>query len=471
MDATEEINFDDFDADGLDFDVVKSAEERIKIEEDNGRIKCFYSYIDSVTDVIIEDEKTDKKHIKLLLEIDTKNKITKIYPFNTFAQSPNFLLPKYGIERIIFNGYKISIEKSDDGKFSVLKGLPKLFLSTLVQGLGFRREYHIIARKISEEQPNCSELIINKNGISEVNETSITINDMDLDAIRRGLDRIVEKGRDEISFSKSLFVYSEILHKLAPTKYPEKKVPLKKDVIYKTLRNVDFQKSNISSADKEGLLAIKDNIDFGYLTALKNEFEILISGNHKEECYQDFLQKNPMLLTLFAGSPYIQFKSQAYVGGKSFDNTNGKYPDFLLKHKIVNNTFIVEIKKPSTKLLEITPYRGTDVFAPSDELSGAISQFLAQKYNLETTIATLTHEAEDKNVEAYNVQGLVIIGKLNSLTEKFHKRSFELYRNNQKNVRIITYDECLEQLSSFVDHLSDKIRKLPTEEYDENTEA
>jgi hypothetical protein len=41
-----------------------------------------------------------------------------------------------------------------------------------------------------------------------------------------------------------------------------------------------------------------------------------------------------------------------YVGGKSFNNSNGQYPDFLQKHKITNNTFIIEIKTPKTPLLE-----------------------------------------------------------------------------------------------------------------------
>lgn len=468
MDVTKEINFDDFDADAFDVDEVKVEEDRIKIFENNGVIKCFYIYnsIDSCDNIdITQNEKQDGECLKILAEIDEKNGITSIYPFYTFIEGDKFLTSKYeNIEKIVFKGYDIRINDRNDGNYKLLNGLPKPFVLTLVHGLGFKKEYRIIADVISKEFPLCNEIIITKNDASSINETSITINDPDLDAIRRGLDRIINNGRKEIVSNKTVFAYSEILHKLEPTKYPEKKVPLKKDVIYKTLRNVDLQKSNISSADKEGLLAIKDSVDLGYLTALKKEFENLISSNHKEEYYQKFLQKNPLLLTMFAGSPYIQFKNQAYVGGKSFDNANGKYPDFLLKHKIVNNTFIVEIKKPSTKLLEMNPYRGTDVFAPSNELSGAISQFLDQKYELETNIANLTHTAEDRNVEAYNVQGLVIVGHSNSLTEQAHKRSFELYRNNQKNVRVITYDECLEQLTSFVNHLSGKINKLQTEE-------
>jgi hypothetical protein len=156
--------------------------------------------------------------------------------------------------------------------------------------------------------------------------------------------------------------------------------------------------------------------------------------------------------------PYVQFKNQAYVGGKSFDNSNGKYPDFLLKHKATNNTFIIEIKKPETSLLENKPYRGKDVFSPSKELVGAISQVLSQKYSLETEITSLAHNSEDKNVEAYNVQGLVIIGKIDILKENPKKCSFELFRNNQKNLRIITYDECLGQLNYIIEFLKEKMK-------------
>ena len=85
----------------------------------------------------------------------------------------------------------------------------------------------------------------------------------------------------------------------------------------------------------------------------------------------------------------------------------------------------------------------------------AISQVLSQKHSLETNIAELKNSG-DRNVEAYNVQELIIIGKIDNLTETSQKRSFELFRNNLKNIRIITYDECLEQLKSIIEYLSEK---------------
>ena len=172
-----------------------------------------------------------------------------------------------------------------------------------------------------------------------------------------------------------------------------------------------------------------------------------------------FFEENPLLLTLFIGSPYIQLNNRAFVGGKSFDNKNGQYPDFLYKNKITNNSFIVEIKCPKTLLLGKEPYRETGIYPPSRELSGSISQALTQKYQLDTDIASLIKNAEDRNIEAYNVQGFIIIGLLRSLageSEKVKKRSFELFRNNQKNLRIITYDECQEQLNYFLQEIDKK---------------
>jgi len=251
--------------------------------------------------------------------------------------------------------------------------------------------------------------------------------------------------------AKESFVYESLLYDTNPSKYPELKRKPRKDLIYKILRTIDFKK--ISHNDKQSLSNLKDSADLSYLTVLTAEFEKILNESHIESTYQSFFEENPLLLTMFAGSPYVQFKNQAYIGGKSFNNTNGQYPDFLQKHKITNNTFIVELKTPQALLIDKKPYRDTGVYSTSKDLSGAISQLLTQKYQLETDIASLIKNAEDREVEAYNVQGLIIIGRLSSLSEKDMKRSFELFRNNQKNLRIVTYDECLEQLNTFIDLL------------------
>jgi hypothetical protein len=260
--------------------------------------------------------------------------------------------------------------------------------------------------------------------------------------------------KNESLLSRKLFVYNEILHAVYSERFPEKKKSPRKDVVYRFIKDIDFSKP-VSNTNKKSLLEIKNTIDSDYFTTLKTEFDAMIKNKCKEVKFQKFFEKNPLILTLFAGSPCILFNNQTYLGGKSFDNRNGQYTDFLYKNKLTNNSFIIEIKCPDTSLLEIKPYR-TGVYQPSKDLSGAVSQVLMQKYQLDSDIASLIKNVGDRDVDAYNTQCLLIVGLLKRLdgeNVKEKKRSFELYRNNQKNIRIITYDECQELLNIFLDGL------------------
>lgn len=411
---------------------------RIKIEENEEKVHCYY--LDAISEKKI-----------LLAEIDSQTNVSKIYPIYTYEDSPNYLKSKYDLNEIVFEGYQTEISETSNNMDGIY-GLPKGFIKTLHYGLGFEKKYRVIIITLLKYHANCERVILSKSRMTGLEKKDIIINDTDFDKIRRGIDRNHDLFQKEATIAKESFIYDNVLNSTNPKKYPELKVKPRKEVIYKVLRNTDFK--NLSKNDKQSLSKLKDNTDLSYLSVLTNEFEQKLNKTHTEPTYQLFFEENPLLLTMIAGSPYVQFKNQAYVGGKSFDNSNGQYPDFLQKHKITNNTFIVEIKTPQSQLLDKRPYRKTGVYSASKDLSGSISQILTQKYQLETEIASLMKNADDRDVEAYNVQGLIIIGRLSSLEEKAMKRSFELFRNNQKNIRIITYDECLEQLNSFVDLLS-----------------
>jgi hypothetical protein len=411
----------------------------IEINRNEEKVQCFYSNLKEGTS-------------KLLVEIDLRTNITIVYPTNTIEDSTLFLDPKYGNIDFVFEGYDIEVDKNEYNDEDTIYGLPEGFTKTLKFGLGLEKKYKIIITTLLKYFNECERIIFSKTKQTSIDGNNLVINNEDFDKIRRGIDRNHDLYQREATEAKESFVYDVLLHDINSEKYPELKRKPQKDVIYKILKNTDFRK--LSQDDKQSLSALKDNTDLSYLTILVAEFEKILSDKHKEAAYQTFFEENPLLLTMIAGSPYVQFKNQAYVGGKSFDNSNGQYPDFLQKHKITNNIFIVEIKTPHTYLLEKIPYRKTGVYSTSKDLSGAISQLLTQKYQLETDIASLIKNSEDREVEAYSIQGLIIIGKLSELEKKEMKRSFELYRNNQKNLRIITYDECLEQLNSFIDLIS-----------------
>jgi hypothetical protein len=420
---------------------MRTDENLIDIIDDDKTIECYYLYY---------DEK------KLLAKIDRETRNAVIYPINTHIASSDFMKPKYSVN-FKFEGYDIDYEESETeerdthGKVLVLRGLPKVFTKTVYHGLGLRKEYKCIA-EIANEIDGCEFIIISTVKETAVDGRNIIINSRDLDKIRRGLDRTTDFYRSEALSSKKLLIYNEILHNIDNTRFPEKKRIHKKDVVYRLVKNFDFQKP-ISDTDKNTLLKYKESIDVNYFSVLKTEFDKKIENNHKEPDFQIFFEENPLLLSLFSGSPNVLFKEQAYLSGKSFENKNGQYTDFLYRNKLTNNSYIIEIKCPETLLLEKKSYR-SGVYPVSKDLAGAVTQILSQKYQLETDYASLIKNSNDRNIEAYNVQCLLIIGllkKLDGEDAKERKRSFELFRNNQKNIRIMTYDECQELLTLFLD--------------------
>ncbi|WP_457849444.1 Shedu anti-phage system protein SduA domain-containing protein, partial [Staphylococcus aureus] len=71
---------------------------------------------------------------------------------------------------------------------------------------------------------------------------------------------------------------------------------------------------------------------------------------------------------------------------------------------------IVEIKTPQTPLLETGAYRG-EVHAPTKHLSGAITQALDQRYQLQTSINDRKISSGVFDVFSFAMQGLVIAGR------------------------------------------------------------
>jgi hypothetical protein len=145
------------------------------------------------------------------------------------------------------------------------------------------------------------------------------------------------------------------------------------------------------------------------------------------------------------------YKDEAYVGGKNIDNQNGKFSDFLIKNKLTNNVSFVEIKTHKTKLLEDKPYRGNDVFSVSDALSGCINQVLNQRDNFQKEYISLSYKSKD-SIKSFNSGCIVLIGCLSDLSEE-QKACFEIFRNNSRDVIIITFDELEQRIKTFYDLL------------------
>ena len=162
-------------------------------------------------------------------------------------------------------------------------------------------------------------------------------------------------------------------------------------------------------------------------------------NNADEEFWQKLLSSQAFVLEQLFHVPIVIVGTKAYVGGKSIDNKGGKVVDFLVKKNITNTLAIVEIKTPVTKLLGAA-YRN-DIYNISRDLSGSVQQVLVYRDSLSRERDTLLNK-DNLSAEILDPNCIVVIGHATKeLNSPEMKKSFELYRQQLKDVEIVTYDE------------------------------
>ena len=211
----------------------------------------------------------------------------------------------------------------------------------------------------------------------------------------------------------------------------------------------------------ETLLDTKKKLDAKYIEDVIAEYKILMKKAsdtaQTEKKWQEFLNKHSWIFSHIFSFPIILFQDEAYVGGKNLSNKNGKVTDFLVKNNLTENVAFIEIKTHKTKLIKKgKPYRGTDVFGLSEDLSGGISQVLNQRDNFQKYYATIKMETKEP-FETYNSKCVVLMGAIRELTKE-QLRSFELVRSNSKDVEIITFDELLSRIESLQELIQGNVK-------------
>jgi len=186
----------------------------------------------------------------------------------------------------------------------------------------------------------------------------------------------------------------------------------------------------------------KDKINKVFLEDIIKKFEKLMSAkNDNEKQWQTFFGANSWVFSHLFPFEVILRKQEAYVGGKTIDNEEGRVVDYLFENGFKDNYALIEIKTHNKQLLKNTAYRKPDVFSYSDDLSGGISQCLDQK-----EIFLIDNGAKAKILDPKCV---LVIGLKSNLNEH-QSKCFELLRSNQKNVDIITFDELLAKLNGLL---------------------
>lgn len=142
--------------------------------------------------------------------------------------------------------------------------------------------------------------------------------------------------------------------------------------------------------------------------------------------------------------------NKPYVGGKSFQNTGGNLADFLYQNNISGNVVIVEIKTPMTPLLSHTTYR-ENVHAISSDLAAGLAQVLNAKQSLLENYRQLAG-TKLRSPVPLSPRGLLVVGTIPDLSSD-EARSFELFRNNQRDIDIVTFDELIEKVRVMIELL------------------
>ncbi len=353
------------------------------------------------------------------------------------------------------------------------KKLPVGVYKVFTFGYGFTKTLRPISEAL--DAMKITDVIIEKNGKTEI--------DIAKGIVRIADDKLIELNTAFSSLSDKQKLERErasqqYLHDYFPAQVPAPAKSYTSGALAATLLDWGNAMSEFSSADKQAIKELfekltllpnfftdanlaktKEIIDNKFIQAALDEFDKLFAITSDtaglEKKWQGFLKTHSWIFTTLFAQPVILHQNEAYVGGNTISNRGSKFNDFLIKGGLSSNVSFVEIKTHLTGLLQPTAYRGDNVFAVSKELSGCIGQVLNQRDHFQKSYYTLMQG--NKEVQTFSPKALVLIGNHANLTEK-QIGAFELYRNNSKDVEILTFDELRVKIQSLLTIMTGKVK-------------
>ena len=351
----------------------------------------------------------------------------------------------------------------------ILEDLPSCFLKDYDSGLGLAPSYKIVADAVTALS-KCEEIVISKDRDTGPDDSDkrFYITTRDVEWIRKFINRTETQSQIAARSVKHASTYNFLAEKLGQPLVPVEvgRSPARKrftDMLIQgedTLSPADQDlavealtkhTNSIVKTKPEKLASLKRNIELVTLDALIDRYEQMIASRLPESRWQAFLEENRFVLSLAFGYPVLKVKDQPSVGGHTLTGTGGKIADFLVKNSMTNNSAIIEIKTPQTKMLN-TKLTRNGIYTPSSPLLDAVSQALDQKYHFEQEIAQIKANSRLPDIESYSVRCCLIVGQLPTVEDKI--KSFELFRGNSKYVDIVTFDELLGKLKQLRDLLA-----------------
>lgn len=416
-----------------------------------------------------------------LIEGDTDCEKVILHPHTLDASSLNFLQPKYdSLETITLEGFGFMVEANDiEDVNGYLADLPAGFIRDLYHGLGLNYDIRLIIETIEKLPVTDLHIVKGDKGAARIDGGSFRAPYALFDTVRRDVGRVHNKALGAARIEKVARLHDKLLNPIDAETYPLIGRPYRPDAVVQAVGDGLKHGLTLSPSDADilvqatagmirevgerepaQLLKLTEAVETVTLEAMIGHLRARIAEKHNEESWQRFLTANAFILRLAFGVPVLLFQGQATVGGRSYGGSGDKRSDFLLRAASTGNLSIVEIKTPQADLLAKKEYRG-GIYAPSQDLSGAVAQVLDQRWQLQRNNTQLRDDDErqakpdvpDKGPrpEAYAIQCVVIAGK--SPREPNTKKSFELYRNGLAGVLVLTFDELLLKLETLLELL------------------
>jgi hypothetical protein len=364
--------------------------------------------------------------------------------------------------------YKGKAKYTNIQKFTYVgfnKKIPVGVYKVFTFGYGFTK----VLRPISEllDKLKITEVVIEKGGLLKLDlkRGIVYLNEAKLAELNVAFSSLSEKQKFERERAGQQY-----LHDYFPSTFSAPPKTYTSGALAATLLDWGNSMSEFSDADKQAIKELfekltllpnfftdsnlaktKEIIDNKFIKAALDEFDKLfkIASDTKglEKKWQNFLETHSWIFSTLFAQPVILHQDEAYVGGNTISNKGGKFNDFLIKGGLSTNVSFVEIKTHLADILQPGPYRGDDVFAASKELSGCVGQVLNQRDHFQKSYYTLMKGSNE--VQTFSPRALVLIGNYSKLTDK-QRGAFELYRNNSKDVDILTFDELRAKISGLL---------------------
>lgn len=202
--------------------------------------------------------------------------------------------------------------------------------------------------------------------------------------------------------------------------------------------------------------------DAEFFEQRRNRLREMGKDSKPEAVWQRFFEDNPWIfgygLNLIACASFDDEKLEQITTGASVFGGAGKRSDGVLRTRgMVSSLLFCEIKRHDLPLLATRRYREPDVYVPSQEVVGGVSQVQKTAEKAVRGIRDFLHRhfaadgtPTDLEVSTIKPRQVVVVGS----TAEFETEgrlnpekitSFELYRRSVNDVEVITFDELYER--------------------------